>query len=65
MPMINGRHTQLSQPVTVEEYLLEQGYRLDRIAVEFGGSILPKGSYGTTRLGDDDVLEIVSFVGGG
>ena len=36
-----------------------------RIAVERNGEIVPRRTYGETVLQDGDVLEIVSFVGGG
>ena len=42
-----------------------KGYRTERIAVEKNGVIVPKAQYGLTELKAGDVLEIVSFVGGG
>ena len=36
-----------------------------RIAVERNGEIVPKRLYGETVLQDNDVIEVVSFVGGG
>lgn len=42
MIKINGTPVQLSAPCTVETFLLEQGYTLQRIAVERNGEILPK-----------------------
>lgn len=65
MAVINGITVVLMQPVSIRTYLLEHNYRLDRIAVELNGSILPKNSYDTTALTDSDVMEIVNFVGGG
>ena len=65
MAAINGINVVLTQPVSVRTYLLEHNYRLDRIAVELNGNILPKNSYDTTALTDSDVMEIVNFVGGG
>ena len=35
------------------------------ITIELNEAILPKDSYASTILKDGDVLEIVSFVGGG
>ncbi|MEF2734888.1 MAG: sulfur carrier protein ThiS [Blautia sp.] len=35
------------------------------MAVERNGEIIPKSKYEETLLSDGDVLEIVSFVGGG
>ena len=36
-----------------------------RIAVERNGDIVPKAQYDETMLCDGDVVEVVSFVGGG
>ena len=46
-------------------YLIEAGYDLKRIAVELNGDIVPKATYSQVILKKDDVVEIVSFVGGG
>lgn len=50
---------------TLADYLAEAGYEQNRIAVERNGEIVPKASYGETRLQDGDVVEVVNFVGGG
>lgn len=50
---------------TAARYLEEAGYDLKRIAVERNGVILPKSQYESTVLRDGDVMEVVSFVGGG
>lgn len=50
---------------TLAAYLVEAGYEQNRIAVERNGEIVPKASYGETRLQDGDVVEVVNFVGGG
>lgn len=65
MITINGNTIQLSAPCTVEALLLEQGYSLQRIAVERNGDILSKNRYADTIVQDEDTYEIVSFVGGG
>ncbi|MCI9575243.1 MAG: sulfur carrier protein ThiS [Clostridiales bacterium] len=62
---INGVSIPLPAPVSLVELLEQQGYPTTRIAVEKNGEIVPKGAYETTVIADDDVLEIVSFVGGG
>lgn len=62
---VNGVPTELPAPVTVSEYLQEHQYIPSRIAVELNVKILPKADYQTTFLADGDILEIVSFVGGG
>ena len=51
--------------ISVGEYLEKNGYMISRVAVERNGEIVPKAKYDSTALADGDVLEVVSFVGGG
>lgn len=62
---VNGKERAMHAPVTLEAFLKQEGYRKDRIAVELNGSIIPKANYADTILSSTDVLEVVSFVGGG
>lgn len=64
MVRINGEEQKVEGTV-LEEYLRGAGYRMERIAVECNGEIVPKGMYGQRVLKEGDVLEVVSFVGGG
>lgn len=50
---------------TLAEYLGTTSYDIKRIAVEINGQIVPKAAYAETLLKDGDVVEVVSFVGGG
>ena len=50
---------------TLAGYLSGTEYDPARIAVERNGDIVPKAQYATTVLEDGDVIEVVSFVGGG
>ncbi len=50
---------------TLSEYLAETNYDPKRIAVERNGEIVFKSQYSETVLQDGDVIEVVSFVGGG
>lgn len=65
MITVNGVSTPLLCPLTVGEYLDDHQYKRTRIAVELNHEILPKSKYDETTLQDGDVLEVVSFVGGG
>lgn len=65
MITVNGRQVPLNRPMTAADYLEENGYRADRVAVERNGEILPRAAWAAARLEDGDRLEIVSFVGGG
>lgn len=64
MVQINGRETDAAG-MTLMEYIIKAGYQPQRIAVECNEEIVPKAVYGEKILADGDVLEIVSFVGGG
>ena len=64
MIKINGMMLDISE-ITLAEYLKTTTYHPRLIAVELNGEIVPKAKYGETVLKDGDVLEIVSFVGGG
>ncbi len=64
MIQINGKETDAAG-MTLMEYLTGAGYQPERIAVECNEEIVPKAAYAEKVLADGDVLEIVSFVGGG
>lgn len=64
MVKVNGEVMNIAGK-TVSEYLASTSYDSKRIAVERNGEIVFKSQYGSTVLKDGDVLEIVSFVGGG
>jgi len=64
MVRVNGEEFDIAGK-TLAEYLAGTEYDLKRIATELNGEILPKASYSATVLKDGDVVEVVSFVGGG
>ena len=64
MIRVNGENIDVNGK-SVEEYLLESGYDIKRVAVELNGDIIPKSQYESIVLNNGDIVEIVSFVGGG
>lgn len=64
MITVNGEK-QAYKKVTVLEFLKAAGYRLETVAVEINEEIVPKRTYETTYLCDEDKIEIIHFVGGG
>lgn len=64
MVKVNGIELDIAGK-TITEYLAATNYDRKRIAVELGGDIVFRSQYDETILHDGDVLEIVSFVGGG
>ena len=64
MVKINGAEHNAAG-VILGDYLEQNGYERERIAVEINLEIVPKAAYDTTSFADGDEVEIVSFVGGG
>ena len=62
---VNGRQIIIQNEISINEFLVKEGYDTQKVAVEKNGSIVPKKSFETEMLSDNDKLEIVAFVGGG
>lgn len=62
---VNGKIVTGKAGMTLQAYLEEAGYRIDRIVVERNEEIISKTDYNTVRLTEADVIEVVSFMGGG
>lgn len=61
----NGKQIPLEAPVTVLEFLQQQGYNAQRVAVERNGKIVRRADFEKELLRDEDTIEVVGFVGGG
>ncbi len=64
MVQINGESVDAAGKV-LKEYLEENNYITEGIAVECNEKIIPKQKYNEFTLSDGDIVEIVGFVGGG
>lgn len=64
MVTINGTEIDAAGK-TLTEYLISANYDSKRIVVERNEEIVPKAQYDETVFADGDIVEIVSFVGGG
>lgn len=62
---VNGMEMILEKPVTLQDFLIAQGYDIRTIAVERNEEIVPKADYADIMLQDTDILEVVHFMGGG
>ncbi len=63
---INGEiYTDLNAGINVLGLLSHLNLPKAKIAVERNRVIVPKSGYGTVVLKDGDVLEIITFIGGG
>ena len=62
---VNGEQIQLTKATTLEEFLKEQGYNIQRIAIERNDEIVPRENFSDVMLKDSDIIEVVHFMGGG
>ena len=62
---LNGAPERIPAGSTIAGLLAGMGLRLDRVAVEKNGEIVPKSAYEKVPVAEGDCLEVVSFVGGG
>ncbi len=62
---INGKSESLNAPKSLLALVQEKGFKEDRIVVEHNMVIIPKDKWSTVKVDAKDIIEIVSFVGGG
>jgi thiamine biosynthesis protein ThiS len=63
--LVNGEQKAINNRISLYEFLKNEGYDTQRVAVEKNGSIVPKDLFEAEMLSDEDKLEVVCFVGGG
>ena len=64
MVRLNGQEIDAAGK-TISEIIEKEGYNAARLAVELNGNIVPKAKYAETVVKENDVIEVVRFVGGG
>ena len=64
MLKINGKSVDAAG-VTIAEYLTRENFDSRKVAVEVNEEIVPKDKFADVTLQDGDVVEIISFMGGG
>ena len=62
---INGEEQEFPGGLTVSALLQHLGVPAGRVAVERNGAVVKRAQHETEPVQDGDVLEVVSFVGGG
>ena len=62
---VNGAPRELPAPLTFAQLIDELSLAGRRLAVERNGEIVPRSTFGDTRLADGDRIEVVMAVGGG
>lgn len=62
---INGKQEAIEKPVTLDALVAAKGLCPEKIVVEHNFHIISKEDWSKITLGDKDMIEIISFVGGG
>ena len=64
MVMMNGEEKEIAGK-NLLEYLKENGFNPEHLVVERNFEIIPKEQFGSVTIQDEDVIEVLRFVGGG
>jgi sulfur carrier protein len=62
---VNGETRPCPAGLCLDAVLVSLGYQPRLVVVEFNGGILPRQQWSTQAVGESDVLEVVTIVGGG
>ncbi len=62
---VNGEAREVEDGVTLAALLVQLRMEPRNVAVEVNLEVVPRGRHAECVLGEDDRLEIVTFVGGG
>lgn len=62
---VNGKTFLLIKPQILNEFLKRNNYDISKIVIELNGKIISKDKYKKIKIKNDDILEILTFVGGG
>ena len=62
---VNGDPVDLPDGLSVADLLRHLGVRAERVAVERNGSVVKRARQLEEKICEGDILEIVTFVGGG
>ena len=64
MLKVNGQEVAF-EPASLLQLVERQGYDARTVAAELNGEIVGREKWATEEIADGDVLEIISFMGGG
>lgn len=65
MVKVNGQEREYMPDMSIAELLEAMSFSIARAAVECNGEIVPRKQLTEQVVKDGDILEVVSFVGGG
>ncbi len=62
---VNGEVREVETGVTVRALIELLGFGDRQVAIERNRDVVPRADHATTLLSENDVIEVVQFVGGG
>ena len=62
---LNGKKISVKSNFSIQDLLKKYKLAEKKVAIEYNGIIIPKINYKKKILKNDDILEIVHFIGGG
>ncbi len=62
---LNGERRDVPSPLTVADLIRHLGLKPEHVAVERNRDLVPRSRHAESRIDPDDVLEVVTLVGGG
>jgi len=62
---LNGKKINVGNNLTAQQLLSELGYQDKRIALEINGEVTPKSEYSNKIIVENDMVEIITAIGGG
>lgn len=62
---VNGKEIEFEKDLTVIDLLNKYNLKSDRVVVEVNLEIIEESNYNTYVLKDKDIVELISFIGGG
>lgn len=63
--IFNGKSKTVEDNMNITTFITTNNYKPAHVVVELNEEIIPKERYEETILKDNDVLEVLSFMGGG
>lgn len=62
---VNGKGYSFKEGQTISDLLMELNVNEERVVIELDKEIIPKEDFIITKLKENSIIEIISFVGGG
>jgi sulfur carrier protein len=62
---LNGESFILEEDININDFLKKLTIDKNKVAIELNKNVVPKNNYSNTVITNKDIVEIVTFIGGG